>query len=99
MRTVVRSQIERLLAALGDLQPETARRKSLRRFHIRSSQANIADVFQIDHCFFSRLLAHAGTQLRYVLGIAAPFAKRFRSKRKLARRTARGPDLAHSVDI
>src|SRR5258708_24199234 len=55
MRTVVRSQIERLLAPLGDLQPETARRKSLRRFHIRSSQANIADVFQIDHCFFSRL--------------------------------------------
>src|SRR5260370_24258914 len=68
MRTVVRSQIERLLAPLGDLQPETARRESLRRFHILSSESNIADVFHIDHSFFSLLLALDYTQLRYVLG-------------------------------
>jgi 2-polyprenyl-6-methoxyphenol hydroxylase-like FAD-dependent oxidoreductase len=42
MRSIVRSQVERFLAALRYLQPEAACRKCFRRFQIRGSQANIA---------------------------------------------------------
>src|SRR5450631_4602525 len=69
MLSVVRSEIERFFTALRDLQAQAACRKALRRCHIRGPEANIADVFQLDHASSPGVsrLAHARTQLRHVL--------------------------------
>ena len=73
MRAGVRAQIKILVAAFGDLQTEAGSREMLRRFQIGRTEANLADILELDHVVLLFLVLRA--QFRYVLAFAAPVAE------------------------